>query len=92
MNNETMTVETVEIENVVEATVTTKRRGRPVVEGSARQVKLMAKAARGGEIKRGRPANPNSNRQAKLAARMAALANGGEVRRGRPKMIKEVVA
>lgn len=92
MNNETMNVEKVEIENVAEVTVTTKRRGRPIVEGSVRQVKLAAREARGGEIKRGRPANPNSNRQAKLAARMAALANGGEVRRGRPKMVKEVVA
>jgi hypothetical protein len=85
MNNET-----VKIENMVEAVVT-KHRGRPVVEGSARQLRLAARAARGGEIKRGRPSNPNSNRQAKLAARIAILANGGEVRRGRPKMIKEEV-
>jgi hypothetical protein len=89
---ETMTVETVVIENVTEATVTTtKRRGRPVVESSVRQLKLAAQATRG-EVKRGRPANPNSNRQTKIAARMIVIANGGEVKRGRPKMIKEVVA
>jgi len=36
-----------------------KSKGRPAVEGSARQAKLAAQAARiaaGGEIKRGRPA------------------------------------
>ena len=88
---ETMTVETVVIENVTEATVTTtKRRGRPVVESSVRQLKLAAQAARG-EVKRGRPTNPNSNRQTKIAARMIVIANGGEVKRGRPKMIKEEV-
>jgi hypothetical protein len=39
---------------------TTKQKGRPVVEGSARQARLAARAARaaqnGGIVKRGRPA------------------------------------
>jgi len=39
---------------------TTKQKGRPVVEGSARQARLAARAARaaqnGGTVKRGRPA------------------------------------
>ena len=63
---------------------TKKSKGRPTVEGSARQARLAARAARvaaGGEVKRGRPSNPTSARQAKLAARAAA---GGTVKRGRP--------
>ena len=42
------------------STETKKSKGRPVVEGSARQARLAARAARaaanGGTIKRGRPA------------------------------------
>ena len=62
-------------------------KGRPTVEGSARQARLAARAARvaaGGEVKRGRPAVEGSVRQAKLAARAARVAAGGTVKRGRP--------
>jgi hypothetical protein len=42
------------------STETKKSKGRPVVEGSARQARLAARAARvaanGGVVKRGRPA------------------------------------
>ena len=65
----------------------TVKRGRPTVEGSARQARLAARAARvaaGGEVKRGRPASANSARQAKLAAKAAKLANGEVIKRGRP--------
>ena len=64
------------------------KRGRPTVEGSARQARLAARAARvaaGGEVKRGRPANQNSARQARLAAQAAKLAAGEVIKRGRPK-------
>lgn len=63
------------------------KRGRPTVEGSARQARLSARAARvaaGGEVKRGRPANTSSARQAKLAAKAAKIAAGEMIKRGRP--------
>jgi hypothetical protein len=68
-------------------------KGRPTVEGSARQARLAARAARvaaGGEVKRGRPAVAGSARQAKLAAQAARIAAGGEIKRGRPAVKKEV--
>ena len=71
----------------------TVKRGRPTVEGSARQARLAARAARvaaGGEVKRGRPASANSARQAKLAAKAAKLANGEMIKRGRPAKQAEV--
>ena len=71
------------------------KRGRPTVEGSARQARLSARAARvaaGGEVKRGRPANGNSARQAKLAAKAAKIAAGEIIKRGRPAKQAEVVA
>lgn len=46
------------------------KRGRPVVEGSKRQMKLKIQSEKvnnGIELKRGRPVNPNSARQQKLA-------------------------
>ncbi len=73
----------------------TVKRGRPTIEGSARQARLAARAARvaaGGEVKRGRPASANSARQAKLAAKAAKLANGEAIKRGRPKQAAEVTA
>jgi hypothetical protein len=73
----------------------TVKRGRPTVEGSARQARLAARAARvaaGGEVKRGRPASANSARQAKLAAKAAKLANGEAIKRGRPAKQAEVAA
>jgi len=68
----------------------TKSKGRPVVENSARQMRLAARAIRvaaGGEVKRGRPSNPESARQQRLAVR----ASGVTVKRGRPKMEKQEV-
>jgi hypothetical protein len=71
------------------------KRGRPTVEGSARQSRLAARAARvaaGGEVKRGRPANGSSARQAKLAIKAAKIAAGEVIKRGRPSKQAEVVA
>ena len=70
-------------------------KGRPTVEGSARQARLAARAARvaaGGTVQRGRPAIEGSARQAKLAAQAARIAAGGEIKRGRPatKKVTEV--
>jgi hypothetical protein len=73
----------------------TVKRGRPTVEGSARQARLAARVARvaaGGEVKRGRPASANSARQAKLAAKAVKLANGEVIKRGRPAKQAEVAA
>ena len=72
-------------------------KGRPTVEGSARQARLAARAARvaaGGTVQRGRPAVEGSARQAKLAAQAARIAAGGEIKRGRPavKKVAEPVA
>jgi hypothetical protein len=67
------------------------KRGRPTVEGSARQSRLEARAARvaaGGEVKRGRPSNTNSARQAKLAVKAAKIAAGESIKRGRPAVQK----
>jgi len=67
------------------------KRDRPTVEGSARQARLAARAARvaaGGEVKRGRPANQSSARQAKLAAKAAKLAAGESIKRGRPAKVE----
>lgn len=64
----------------------TKSKGRPVIENSARQMRLAARAARvaaGGEVRKGRPSNPDSARQQRLANRAS-----GVVKRGRPKMEK----
>jgi hypothetical protein len=83
-NNSVETVETVEV---------VKSKGRPVVENSARQMRLAARAARvaaGGEVKRGRPAVQTSARQAKLAAQAAKIAAGESIKRGRPKAEKVV--
>ena len=46
------------------------KRGRPIVEGSKRQLTLKVREEKlnnGGELKRGRPVNPNSKRQIELA-------------------------
>lgn len=82
MNNETVTTVETTVVNEVKA-----QRGRPVVEGSARQLKLAGIAERiaaGQEIKRGRPSNPNSSRQARLAAQAARAAAGYVIKPGRP--------
>ena len=66
------------------------KRGRPTIEGSARQAKLAVKAAKvanGESISRGRPSNPQSKRQARLAAQQARAAAGLEIKVGRPKKV-----
>jgi hypothetical protein len=73
-----------------------ERRGRPVTEGSARQAKLAARAARvaaGGSTGKGRPASPTSARSIRLAEKAARIAAGVTIKAGRPKLVKpEVVA
>jgi CRISPR/Cas system-associated exonuclease Cas4 (RecB family) len=84
MNSQNQTIETVEVK--------VERRGRPVLEGSARQIRLAKmeeKKAKGIEIKRGRPTDTSSARQQRLALRQEKIEQGKEVKRGRPKMIKE---
>ena len=71
------------------------KRGRPVIEGSARQAKLANRAtklANGKTISRGRPSNPTSKRQARLAAQAARAAAGVEIKVGRPKGSKKATA
>jgi hypothetical protein len=68
-----------------------ERRGRPVVAGSVRQLKLAGIAERiaaGAEIKRGRPVAATSVRQQKFADRAAKEAAGIKVGPGRPRMVK----
>lgn len=75
-------------QKVMSTEKTTGKRGRPVINNSARQAKLAARAARvaaGGSVERGRPANPNSKRQARLAAQAARKAAGMSITVGRPK-------
>lgn len=76
--------------------VKSTKRGRPVLEGSARQMRLQARAERvanGGSIERGRPTNSGSARQQRLAERAAKLAAGIEIKRGAPKkVVVEAVA
>jgi len=79
--------------NTEQLTTETKRRGRPVVEGSARQAKLAAqfeKVQNGGTIAKGRPSNPSSKRQERLAIQAARIAAGFIVKPGRPKMVKPI--
>lgn len=75
---------------VIEA-VATKRLGRPVVAGSARQIRLAEQAEKkaAGLLKRGRPVVEGSPRQMRLAAMEAKKAAGIEIKPGRPKMVKE---
>lgn len=63
------------------------KRGRPVVEGSPRQIRLAEAAARvkanGGVVKRGRAVNATSARQVRLAEAAANAEAGIVVKRGR---------
>jgi len=76
--------------NVETATAETVKgpKGRPVVANSARQARLVARAARvaaGGTVSKGRPSNPESKRQARLAEKAARIAAGEVIKAGRPK-------
>ena len=65
------------------------KRGRPLVAGSANQMKQMdrmAKLLSGVELKRGRPSNPESARAKRIADLEARRANG-TLKLGRPKAI-----
>lgn len=65
--------------------------GRPVKEGSARQLRLAEMEARriaaGGYVGRGRPVNTESERQKREQARLDKISAGEVIKRGRPKMI-----
>jgi hypothetical protein len=74
--------------------VLTAKRGRPVIEGCARQIKLSARVERianGGSAERGRPNNPNSARQVRLALAAFKREQGIIVKAGRPKLAKTEV-
>ena len=62
--------------------------GRPVVAGSARQIKLAAMQARaeanGGAVRLGRPAVEGSKRQQQIEEKAAKIASGYIPKRGRP--------
>ena len=82
---ESQTVKTMsnQIDQTMEIEVTiVKQMGRPVDLSSARQKRLAEMEARrvNGEIRRGRPVNPDSARQAKLAGR----SEEGTGAKGRP--------
>lgn len=89
-------VATEEVVATVVENTTAKKPGRPVVEGSVRQVRLAEMKARaeanGGVIKRGRPINPESARAKRMASIQAKIEAGIEIKPGRPKVITEPVA
>lgn len=94
---ETVTEEVAPVAVIASAVPTVeKQKGRPIVAGSVRQLKLAEQAKRiaeGGKIERGRPTNGASARQMRIAAKAALIAAGVKVGPGRPKVIKpEVVA
>jgi hypothetical protein len=67
------------------------KKGRPAVEGSARQLRLakyQEKINAGLELKRGRPVLEGSERQKRLAAIEAKRKAGMEIKPGRPKQEK----
>jgi hypothetical protein len=80
-------VEMLEALNVVDKK--SEKRGRPVNEGSVRQIRLkeMEEKRALGLLKRGRPVNTNSVRQQMLAEMEIKRANG-ELKRGRPAKVK----
>jgi len=82
----TVVTETVTTESSIENTNTVKTPGRPVDMNSNRQKRLIEyemKRMLGKEPKRGRPANPESERQKKLANKTPGA------KPGRPKMSDE---
>jgi hypothetical protein len=69
----------------LEAPKTTGKRGRPVKEGSVRQIRLAELEIKraNGELRKGRPVKADSNRQLRLAEIEARKASG-EFKLGRP--------
>lgn len=67
-----------------------KQLGRPIVPGSARQIREAARAERkaNGVFRLGRPIVPGSKKQLREAEYAAKIANGYVPKRGRPKMTK----
>lgn len=75
------------VTEVVVATAEKAKPGRPVVEGSARQIRMAemeAKRASGAKLYTGRPVNKDSVRQQKLAAIAAKKEAGEKLHTGRP--------
>ncbi len=80
-----------EVKETKVTNVSTAKRGRPVIDGCARQIKLSVRAERianGGSAERGRPNNPNSARQVRLALIAFKKEQGIIVKAGRPKLVK----
>ena len=67
-----------------------KQLGRPIVPGSARQIREAARAERkaNGVFRLGRPIVPGSKKQIREAEYAAKIASGYVPKRGRPKMTK----
>lgn len=79
-------VQNVEVVNVVNTEMeVVKRKGRPVVENSARQLrlKMLEEKRANGELKRGRPVVENSARQIRLNE-LEAKRYMGTLKKGRP--------
>ena len=76
-------VQTIQVVNTEMEVV--KRKGRPVVEDSARQLRLksLEEKRANGELRRGRPVVEDSARQLRLQELEAKRVNG-DLRRGRP--------
>lgn len=67
-----------------------KQLGRPIVPGSARQIREAARAERkaNGTFRLGRPIVPGCKKQIREAEYAAKIASGYIPKRGRPKMVK----
>jgi len=91
-----VTVPETTVVNVSEVTVGNtvatpqKQLGRPIVPGSARQIREAARTERkaSGTFRLGRPIVPGSKKQLREAEYAAKIANGYVPKRGRPKMTK----
>jgi len=63
------------------------KKGRPIVEGSKRQLSLATK----GTGEKGRPVNPNSKRQLRISMLNTKRDENGKCQLGRPKQVKAEV-
>jgi hypothetical protein len=63
------------------------KKGRPIVEGSKRQLSLLTK----GTGEKGRPVNPNSKRQLRISMLDSKRDENGKCQLGRPKQVKPEV-
>ena len=78
----------INVDNIV--ITSQKQLGRPIVPGSARQIREAARAERkaNGVFRLGRPIVPGSKKQLREAEHAAKIANGYVPKRGRPKVTK----